>query len=223
MSRAGPASGGGGLPTPWQAALEEAWEAYLRGSYPIGACVADASGQVLARGRNRLGEARRVDGVISGHRLGHAEVNALLELPDLDAQASRALTLYTTTEPCPMCLGALLMARVGGLAFAAADLYAGTAGLLAEHPYMSAKGVRVGRAPEDIIRACRLLELTFHLDRGMPPDHGYLRVHRAQEPWVYAAAEALHRSGALAALRDRQVPLAGGLALLGAVPAGART
>ncbi|MFC5848757.1 nucleoside deaminase [Deinococcus petrolearius] len=214
MSGAGPGLGEEGLPAPWQAALEEAWEAYLRGSYPIGACVADASGRVLARGRNRLGEERRVDGVISGHRLGHAEVNALLELPDLDAQTGRALTLYTTTEPCPMCLGALLMARVGGLAYAAADPWAGHSEALTLTAYPSRKGVRLGRAPAAVIRACLLLELTFHLDRGMAPDHGYLTVHRAQEPWVYAAAEALHRSGALAALRDRQAPLAGGLALL---------
>ena len=204
-----------GLSGGWQAALEEAWAAYLHGSYPIGACVADASGRVLARGRNRLGEERRVDGVISGHRLGHAEVNALLELPDLDAEAGRTLTLYTTTEPCPMCLGALLMARVGGLAYAAADLYAGTAALLAEHPYMSTKGVRVGRAPDDVTWACLLLGLTFHLDRGMSPAHSFLVLHRTHGPQAYAAAEALHRSGALTALRDRQAPLAEGLALLG--------
>lgn len=226
MSGAGPDEEG--LSAPWQAALKEAWEAYLRGSYPIGACVADASGRVLARGRNRLGETRRVDGVISGHRLAHAEVNALLGLPDLDAEASRALTLYTTTEPCPMCLGALLMARVGGLAYAAADPWAGHSEALTLTAYPSRRAVRVGRAPAAVGRACLLLELTFHLDRGMPLDHGYLALHRAQEPWVYAAAEALHRSGALAALRDVQAPLAGGLGLLGVavsgmVPTGVRT
>lgn len=203
----------------WRTVLEEAWAAYLHGSYPIGACVVDTSGQVVARGRNRLGEERRVDGVISGHALSHAEVDALLALPELSADEHRALTLYTSTEPCPMCLGALLMAGVGALAYAAADLYAGTAGLLAEHPYMNAKAVRVGRAPEDLGRACRVLELTFHLDRGMPLDHGYLTVHREHEPRAYAAAEALHRSGALAALRTRQAPLGEGLALLGMAPA----
>lgn len=207
------------LEAPWQAALEEAWAAYLGGSYPIGACVADASGQVLARGRNRLGEVRRVDGVISGHRLGHAEVNALLALPDLSADEHRALTLYTTTEPCPMCLGALVMARVGTLAYAAADLYAGTAGLLSDHPYMQLKEVQVSRAPAEVTWACLLLGLTFHLDRGMSPAHPFLALHREHEPQAYAVAEALHGSGALAALRARQAPLSGGLALLGAAGA----
>ncbi len=203
----------------WRTVLEEAWAAYLHGSYPIGACVVDTSGQVVARGRNRLGEERRVDGVISGHGLSHAEVNALLALPELSADEHRALTLYTTTEPCPMCLGALLMAGVGALAYAAADLYAGTAGLLAEHPYMNAKGVQVSRAPDDVTWACLLLGLTFHLDRGMSLAHSFLVLHCGHEPRAYAAAEALHRSGALAALRTRQAPLGEGLALLGMAPA----
>lgn len=198
----------------WRAALEEAWEAYLHGSYPIGACVVNAAGQVIARGRNRLGEERRVDGVISGHRLSHAEVNALLALPELSSAEHRTLTLYTTTEPCPMCLGALLMVGVGKLGYAATDLHAGTASLLTDHPYMSSKGMQVSRAPADVTWTCRVLELTFHLDRGMSPDHRYLTLHREHEPQAYAAAEALHRSGALAALRTRQAPLDEGLALL---------
>lgn len=109
----------------WQAALAEAWEAYLHDSYPIGACVVDAKGQVIARGRNRLGEERKVDGIISGHRLGHAEVNALLTLPELSVAQCRALTLLSTVEPCPMCLGAMLMQRIGHLGYASADLWAG--------------------------------------------------------------------------------------------------
>ncbi|GHF76788.1 hypothetical protein [Deinococcus ficus] len=66
----------------WQAALEEAWAAYGAGSYAIGACIVDARGQVLARGRNRLNEPRAAHGgVIGGHDLAHAEINALLNLP----------------------------------------------------------------------------------------------------------------------------------------------
>ena len=63
------------LSAPWRAALEEAWTAYCEGSYAIGACIADEHGTVLARGRNRLGEARQVSGTgmggfIAGHDLG---------------------------------------------------------------------------------------------------------------------------------------------------------
>ena len=44
------------LADPWRVCLEEAWTAYCAGSVPIGACITDATGSVLARGRNRIFE-----------------------------------------------------------------------------------------------------------------------------------------------------------------------
>ena len=62
----------------WLTAMQEAWDGYLYGSYPIGACIVDSEGKVVGRGRNRLGEPRRAHaGVIGGHDLAHAEINAL--------------------------------------------------------------------------------------------------------------------------------------------------
>lgn len=198
----------------WQAALAEAWEAYLHGSYPIGACVVDAKGQVIARGRNRLGEERKVDGIISGHRLGHAEVNALLTLPELSVAQCQALTLLSTVEPCPMCLGAMLMQRIGHLEYASADLWAGHSEALTKTFYPSQKNVTVSRAPQAVVRACTIWQFTFHMDRGMPLDHGYLQIHREGEPVLYSLAEGLHSSGALLALRDRGAGLEEALAVL---------
>ena len=58
----------------WLTAMGEAWAGYLYGSYPIGACIVDAEGNVVGRGRNRLSEPRRAHaGVIGGHDLAHAE------------------------------------------------------------------------------------------------------------------------------------------------------
>ncbi|GAA5503377.1 tRNA-specific adenosine deaminase [Deinococcus xinjiangensis] len=202
------------LEAAWQAALAEAWEAYLQGSYPIGACVADAEGNVLARGRNRLGEERRVDGIISGHRLGHAEVNALLTLPDLPKDDYNNLTLYSTVEPCPMCLGAILMAQIGHFAYAAADLWAGHSEALTKTFYPSQRGVKVSRSPAELVRACTVWQFTFHLDRGLPLDHGFFQIHRQHEPELYAAAEHLHATGALLALKERRASLAEALELL---------
>ncbi|CAM3573330.1 nucleoside deaminase [Deinococcus frigens] len=198
----------------WHAALEGAWETYLLGSYPIGACVVDADGQVIARGRNRLGEEKKVDGVISGHRLGHAEVNALLTLPELSAAECRTLTLVSTVEPCPLCLGAMLMQRVGHLSYAAADLWAGHSEALTKTSYPSQRNVTVSRAPQSVVRACTVWQFTFHMDRGMPLDHGYFQIHRESELALYAAAEQLHASGSLAALRKRGASLEQALAVL---------
>ncbi|MDL2342718.1 nucleoside deaminase [Deinococcus sp. MIMF12] len=203
-----------GFPEGWHAALSEAWTAYLHGSYPIGAAIVDGAGEVIARGRNRLGEGRAVDGVISGHRLGHAEVNTLLTLPELTAEESRQLTLVTTVEPCPMCLGAMLMARIGRLAFAASDPWGGHTDALTDTFYPRQKNVQVSRAPEEVERMCTVLLLTFFLDHSMPREHGFFVSHQEQHPHLFEAALQLHASGALAALRTRQAPLSEALSLL---------
>ena len=104
-------------------ALDEARGALATGDVPIGAVVLDPSGEVVARGRN-VREAER-------DPTGHAEVVAL-------RAAARALgewrltgcTLVVTLEPCTMCAGAAVLARVGRVVFGAYDDKAGAVGSL---------------------------------------------------------------------------------------------
>ena len=107
----------------WMAeALAEARKAAAEGEVPIGAVVVCES-RVVGRGRNAR-ETRR-------DPTAHAEVLALQE-------AARALgrwrltgtTVYATLEPCPMCAGALVNARVDRLVYAVPDPKAGAAGTL---------------------------------------------------------------------------------------------
>ncbi|WP_341360005.1 tRNA adenosine(34) deaminase TadA [Georgenia sp. M64] len=107
------------------AAMEEALglarEALTSDDVPVGAVVLGPDGRVLGRGRNR----READ----GDPTAHAEVLALRE-------AARALgtwrlagcTLVVTLEPCTMCAGALVLARVDRLVLGAWDPKAGAAG-----------------------------------------------------------------------------------------------
>jgi tRNA(Arg) A34 adenosine deaminase TadA len=81
----------------------------------VGAVLADSTGAIVSRGRNqRFGPAgpRRL--------LAHAEMEALAAVPAGKDRASGAV-LSTTLHPCPMCLGAIVVARVGELRFAAWD------------------------------------------------------------------------------------------------------
>ena len=106
--------------------MEEAFalaeEAGAEGEIPIGAVVVDREGNVIGRGRNRRE---------SGDPLGHAEIFAI-------AEAARAIggwrlegtTMVVTLEPCAMCAGALVNARVEKLIFAAYDPKAGFCGSL---------------------------------------------------------------------------------------------
>jgi len=90
---------------------------------PVGAVVVDASGQVVGRGRNvREAEADPV---------GHAEVRALREAATaLGGWRLTGCTLVVTLEPCTMCAGALVLARVTRLVYGAEDPKAGAVGSL---------------------------------------------------------------------------------------------
>lgn len=106
-----------------RAALEEAALAPATGDVPIGAVIVDADGTVLGRGRN-VREAQH-------DPAGHAEVVALRA-----AAAARGswhlegCTLVVTLEPCTMCAGAAVLARVDRVVFGAFDAKAGAVGSL---------------------------------------------------------------------------------------------
>lgn len=101
-------------------ALAMAREAAQAGEVPVG-CVIVRAGVVVGRGRNRREEKRSA--------LSHAEMEAI-------AQANRNLgcwrledcELYVTLEPCPMCAGAILNARISRVYFGARDRVMGACG-----------------------------------------------------------------------------------------------
>jgi tRNA(Arg) A34 adenosine deaminase TadA len=138
----GPGSMWSDLARPWQTCLDLAWEAYCEDCYPIGAVVTDAGGQILTRGRNRIYEKNPRRGRLPGNELAHAEVEALRAFPYGSAD-QHACSLYTTTEPCPMCMGTLYMSGLRTLHFAARDPFAGSADLLGKTWYLSRKPIRV--------------------------------------------------------------------------------
>ncbi|MFQ5895737.1 MAG: tRNA adenosine(34) deaminase TadA [Nitrospinota bacterium] len=98
----------------WMAlALEEAREALATSDVPVGAVVV-AGGQAIARGRNRR--------QALGDPTAHAEVEALREAAGrMGDWRLEGCTLYVTLEPCAMCTGAAVNARVGRLVFGAYD------------------------------------------------------------------------------------------------------
>lgn len=106
--------------TAMQAALHEAQAAAAAGEVPVGAVVV-REGQILARGQNRV--LRDLDPT------AHAEMVALREAARLvgNYRLSGA-TLYVTLEPCAMCAGALVHARLDRLVYGATDPKAGAAG-----------------------------------------------------------------------------------------------
>ena len=103
-----------------QAALAEARLAAEAGEVPIGAVVV-REWVIVARGQNRV--------LRDQDPTAHAEIVALRAAATaLENYRLNGCTLYVTLEPCAMCAGAMIHARLDRLVFAAADLKAGAAG-----------------------------------------------------------------------------------------------
>ncbi len=101
-------------------ALEEADAASVSGEVPIGAIVV-VGDRIVGRGHNRS--------IGLSDPTGHAEVMALRDAGTRAKNYRLPETImYVTLEPCPMCAGALLHARVGSLVFGARDREVGAAG-----------------------------------------------------------------------------------------------
>lgn len=118
-----------------QLAISEARAAEADGEVPVGAVLLGPDGSVIARGNNRV--------LRASDPTAHAEMVALRE-------AGRALgnyrllgcTLYVTLEPCAMCAGAILHARLARLVYAAPDPKAGACGSVLSvmnHPALNHK------------------------------------------------------------------------------------
>ena len=102
------------------AALELAREAAKEGEVPVG-CVIARGGEIVGRGRNR----RETD----KNALAHAEIEAINDAcRTLGGWRLWDCTLYVTLEPCPMCAGAIVNARIPRVVFGASDVKCGACG-----------------------------------------------------------------------------------------------
>lgn len=141
-----------------QMALKEAAKAYAKGEAPVG-CVIVRDGKVLARAHN-LRESKK-------NPLYHAEILAISKTAGkLKGWRLLDCTLYVTLEPCPMCAGAVINARIPRVVFGAADPKAGCFGTLhdfASGGFNHAPEVRAGVLKEE----CASLLKEFFREKRM--------------------------------------------------------
>jgi len=113
-------------------ALRLAAEAASEDEVPVGAVVVDANGTIIGRGRNRRE---------SGDPLGHAEILAIADAAKgADGWRLEGTTIVVTLEPCAMCAGAIVNARIGRLIYGPSDPkagYCGTLGNIVEDPRLN--------------------------------------------------------------------------------------
>ena len=120
-------------------ALEQASEAAKAGDVPVGAVV-ERDGVVLSRAANRT--------VRDNDPTGHAEILAIRQAAsEIGSWRLERCTLYVTLEPCAMCAGAIVLARMERLVFGAWDDKAGMAGSIGDivrHPRLNHRPQVVG-------------------------------------------------------------------------------
>ena len=104
-----------------RAALAEAELALIEGEMPVGCVIANAEGDIIARAHN---ERERLNDPTA-----HAEILAMRRAANtIGDWRLGGCTLYVTLEPCPMCAGAIIMARIARVVYGAPDARGGCAG-----------------------------------------------------------------------------------------------
>ena len=102
-------------------ALALAREAAAAGEVPVGCVIVGPQGKILGRGRNRREE--------NSDATAHAEIEAIREAcAALGDWRLEGCTLYVTLEPCPMCAGAIINARVPAVFYGAREAQSGACG-----------------------------------------------------------------------------------------------
>ena len=143
----------------WQMTFELTWEAFKQGSIPIGAMIFDEDVNVLSAGRNHMGEA-----IVPNHRTAHAETLCVRDLDTAKYNDYRHYHLYTTMEPCPMCMGVIVMGGIRNIHVAAKDKYCGALHYLDYDPYMRDKQIQVWMdAPE--MGSVQIVQQCYHENR----------------------------------------------------------
>jgi tRNA(adenine34) deaminase len=139
-------------------ALEEAEKAFSGGEVPVGAVIVDAEGQPLARAHNRT--------VTNRDPTAHAEMLALRKAAEkIGNYRLTGSVLYVTVEPCCMCAGALVWARIERLVYGAPDPKGGAAGSLYRLTEDERLNHRVQTISGVLEEQCRALMQRFFRER----------------------------------------------------------
>src|SRR5438552_86599 len=152
------------LEVPMRLAFDSAWEALRADSVPVGAVVTDGVGSVVAIGRARSMDRTAEPGRLSNTSIAHAEIDALAQLTP---GRHTDFTVWATLEPCILCTGALVIASIGAVRFAASDpLWTGLDRLPDLNAFVASRWPRrIGPRTDELGAFAMLLPLLFYRQR----------------------------------------------------------
>lgn len=144
------------LSVEWKRTFENAWKAFRQGSIPIGAMITDKSGHVIIEGRNETCETH-----YPNKRTAHAEMYCVRNLDIEKYPDFNEYQLYTTMEPCPMCMGTIVMGGIRHIHVAARDKYCGALHYAQDDPYMKSKNLQIYMAAEELGEV-QMVQQSYH-------------------------------------------------------------
>lgn len=126
----------------WQRIFELEWESLCHKSKAIAAIIVDTDGKIISEGRNMVGENE-----IPNPRVSHAEVEAIRNLDIRTHPYVKSYTLYAALEPCPMCMGTMVMGGIRHVIIGAHDDHGGAMNLIEHSKFLKAKNIQITWMP----------------------------------------------------------------------------
>ena len=161
----------------WQSAFSAGWESFKNGSVPIGAAICDENGKVICTGRNRVNEITK-----GNSKIAHAETDCLLKLDTQKYPDLSSYTLYACMEPCPMCMGTIVMSNFRKLRIAAKDGYCGSAHYCDDDRYIRSKNINVIFELGDMQLVQLAMQTYFELKKNSGAANSVIECFAADRP-----------------------------------------
>jgi len=186
---------------PWQRAFELGWEALKNGSIPIGAVITDEKGNIISQGRNRLNEKGSLN-----PKIAHAETEAIQNLNTLEYPNVYEYTLFACMEPCPMCMGAIVMSNLRKLRVAARDGYGGAVHYCKDDPYVLSKKMQVS-FESGVLEIVQLTLQTYFELRMRNGDMNHVtKIFEADNPAATKIAKLFYENNYLEKCMEAELP-----------------
>ncbi|MBQ9947703.1 MAG: nucleoside deaminase [Oscillospiraceae bacterium] len=151
------------LPLSWKRIFELEWQSVCEGSKAIAAVIVSEDGEILSEGRNMISES-----FVPNPATAHAEVEAVRNLDISKYPYPKQYVMYVGLEPCPMCMGTIVMGHIRNVVIAARDDFGGATDLLQHSDFLRGKNMNIVWAEQylgDIQRGMQTIrELLYNKD-----------------------------------------------------------
>ena len=123
----------------WKKVFELSWVSFCEGNLPIAAIITDNLGNILSTGRNNYNISEK----FLNSKVDHAETECVQMLDVIKFADVREYILYTSMEPCPMCMGTIVMGNIRKVRIAARDGWAGATDICNKSEYIKDKHIDI--------------------------------------------------------------------------------